>query len=945
MKILKNLILVSLFMPTMLLAQSVKIDSTFGINGRFTFGDRNGKEIFSGMARQADGKIVLVGETDNDPDEGGNKRGVVIRLKANGTYDSTFGTNGVRYIDSPNDSDAAGAIKIQSDGKILIAGYTEPMNNNFYVWSTIIRLNSNGSYDSSFGINGVCLVTNTVGSLLHDIQIDTDGKIVASGFAAPQGAGKRPFVCRVNTNGRLDTSFASVGFLVINNFGDFEEAGLSLAIQADKKIVFLNNSGLGISRTGAAVIRLNSNGSLDSSFGGNGDGRAIRTTDIGFYPLDFPRKIAIDNQNNILFSGAVAENTFNPERSAFSIRRLLPNGNFDISFGDNGIAIYNPNSGGIRDEAFGMAVTANNEIFLTGLTANTQLAVLKYKENGMLDGQFASGGMWKHTAGVLIAGANILLDGRCMYVSGVYAEAINGAEGFAMRLCEAPSVCTADINRGLVAHYLFTGNARDSSGNNNNGTVNGAVLTTDRFGRANSAYRFDGLDDNIVVQDHTTLRPSIITISLWTKQSEIRSKWQTLVSKIQPNQVFNSNYLIATKQSSPIHAAFKYNNECSNSDDVHRVDGFNFSWTLNEWQHICATYDGQTLNFYRNGVLTSSHQIVGVLNQCLGSTLNFGGTFYNTANQHFKGELDDIRIYNRAFTECEVKDLYDKEKAPTTNIPGRLVACYNLNNNVNDAINQLNGQLVNVQAAIGRNGVTNTALQFRGTGDSYVSLANSALLRPDTLSVSLWANVDNASTTQYLYFQRNNSISNFEAFSFTIFLGKFRLSHFPNTVPIDALNTIQTGRWYHLAGITRGDSIFFYIDGVLQGAAKSNGPTDYMADQAPVLGGTNTTHVRPYIGRLDNLRIYSRAITAAEVRQLFQQDPNCDGTTATKDLLVSHFNISPNPVSQQIIIQLADTEGSLKTLKIADLTGKILSIHNTDKRRLMLRTCHLVYIC
>ncbi len=70
---------------------------------------------------------------------------------------------------------------------------------------------------------------------------------------------------------------------------------------------------------------------------------------------------------------------------------------------------------------------------------------------------------------------------------------------------------------GLVGWWPFNGNANDESGNGNNGTVNGATLTTDRFGVANKAYSFDGTNSNIVIADNTLLRPTNITISVWVK--------------------------------------------------------------------------------------------------------------------------------------------------------------------------------------------------------------------------------------------------------------------------------------------------------------------------------------------------------------------------------------------------------------------------------------------
>lgn len=238
----------------------------------------------------------------------------------------------------------------------------------------------------------------------------------------------------------------------------------------------------------------------------------------------------------------------------------------------------------------------------------------------------------------------------------------------------------------------------------------------------------------------------------------------------------------------------------------------------------------------------------------------------------------------------------------------KLVACYDLNNNANDAINQLNGQMQNTAAVSGHNSIANSALLFRGDSSSYVILPDNNLLHLDTMSVSLWVNTNDVSVSQYLFFHRNNAFLDFEAFAVSITSGKFRLSRFPNSAPIDSRTSIQTNTWYHLAYINRGDSLFAYVNGVLEGSTKSYGSTEYMPNRSFVLGGTNDSFYNlPFNGKMDNLRIYSKALNASEVRELYTQDPTCDGkTTALKDLSSLVFSISPNPTNGQLNIQLAD---------------------------------------
>lgn len=486
---------------------------------------------------------------------------------------------------------------------------------------------------------------------------------------------------------------------------------------------------------------------------------------------------------------------------------------------------------------------------------------------------------------------------------------------------EKPPVlaCVSRLDSGLVAYYPFTGNARDSSRNNNHGTVNGATLTTDRFDRANRAYLF-GRNRYIEVPHSNSLAiRNQISMSAWVNIANFDNpdsplRYAAIMQKSGNQSHGGGDYQFGIPENST---------SCGiSTDGNYQGVSSTINLPLNQWHHLVYTWDGTVFKIYANKILVISKQVSGIIDNSQKAL--FIGLDIDGASEWFGGKIDDIRIYNRAMTECEVSDLYNQER-PRPPV-GTLIACYNLDNNATEPINQLNGQARNVDAAIGRNGVANNALKFRGDTSSYVSLPNNSLLRPDTLSVSFWANLnETASTTQYLFFHRYDVTFNFEAFAITTFLGKFRLSHFPNTNPIDSRTAVQTNRWYHLAGVFRGDSLFFYVDGVLEGAAKSNGLTQYMTGRSFVLGGTNETlYNRPYNGRIDDLRIYSKALTSRDIDGLLKDGSLC-GTTALQDIGKQDFSIFPNPTHDKLTINLKNTEGSIKVkATITDIAGRIL---------------------
>lgn len=214
---------------------------------------------------------------------------------------------------------------------------------------------------------------------------------------------------------------------------------------------------------------------------------------------------------------------------------------------------------------------------------------------------------------------------------------------------------------GLVGWWPFTGNANDESGNGNNGTVNGATLTTDRFGISNSAYSFDGTTNYIEVLDDNSLDLiNSFTISAWVNIPDYSYAYtpdplRTIIGKPRPQggSGYNLNSISLPANSKKYSAGL--NNQISNM-----VVASNDSITLNTWNYITATYDGTTCRLFRNNLLiTSSTFSISLLNSS--NSLFFGKEFVanNIMARWFKGKLDDIGIWNRALTQQEITDLYN----------------------------------------------------------------------------------------------------------------------------------------------------------------------------------------------------------------------------------------------------------------------------------------------
>ena len=212
-------------------------------------------------------------------------------------------------------------------------------------------------------------------------------------------------------------------------------------------------------------------------------------------------------------------------------------------------------------------------------------------------------------------------------------------------------------SNGLVGWWPFNGNANDESGNGNNGTVNGATLTTDRFGNASSAYSFDGVQNYISVNNpmNMPIGNSNRSFSCWFNystsiQPPIYNDWSALICYGGFGATCGSNYLLLGNNENVL---FGGASSCSSVLISNSVN------LINEWHNVVAIYTNNDMYIFIDGVFLSQSN-----NNSFNTALTdlFFGKLYNQTNANQKynlnGSLDDIGIWNRALTECEIQDLY-----------------------------------------------------------------------------------------------------------------------------------------------------------------------------------------------------------------------------------------------------------------------------------------------
>ena len=226
----------------------------------------------------------------------------------------------------------------------------------------------------------------------------------------------------------------------------------------------------------------------------------------------------------------------------------------------------------------------------------------------------------------------------------------------------------AGLNDGLMAHYPFDGNAQDASPNGNHGTVQGATLTADRFGQANSAYYFDGQDDSITVPSSASLNPTNqLSIIFWIKIYGITGAWSPVIfkgGKWTGNGQYRAYTVWLNKQ-----PAF-YLVTAGNQSEQHVLK----SGTVKggEWLFYTAVIDrrNHSMTVYLNG--EQDQQMVDSYSSFNNNNndLVFGGLAEGRAEfSPFQGVLDEVRFYNRALSAAEIQALYT-EKPPVVDEPG-----------------------------------------------------------------------------------------------------------------------------------------------------------------------------------------------------------------------------------------------------------------------------------
>jgi hypothetical protein len=443
-------------------------------------------------------------------------------------------------------------------------------------------------------------------------------------------------------------------------------------------------------------------------------------------------------------------------------------------------------------------------------------------------------------------------------------------------------------SNGLVGWWPFNGNANDESGNGNNGVVNGATLTQDRFGVPDKAFSFDGTDITIPIPN--SVFQSNFTISVYAQLTSFYSQcsgpcYPTFLQG--ENCFFDLNFINSIGYANNQNGiGFSFSQGCSVgqwSGGVNRaIDPFT-------WSNVTIVGNNSLIYLYVNGQLVDLTENP-VINQSntLGSFIKIG--FGSWSYQYFIGLVDDLAIYNRALSHEEIVELIGGEiqQNTCTNIEGPLfeglLGFWPLCGNAQDISgNQNHGLAVGTTPASDRFNNPTGALYFNNQlnyDKDWVKLSIDSSLVDSDYSISLWTklNTNNLSlypspasypaiiegdqcyltTTYDLYSPGYGILGYYESGS---------CSSAPSG-PIWLAN-VNPQEWLQTVIVSKNDTTSLYINGDLAITVESTNQNLGIGHFLKLGRGHVSQDLSIFNGWIDDLAIHNRALSADEVQQLY----------------------------------------------------------------------------
>src|ERR1044072_2700032 len=390
MKIIQTFLVTILIMAAAVVghAQTTagKLDPTFGTGGTVRTDFAGNIDQANAVAIQSNGQIIAAGSSFSNSKT--VEDFIVARYDANGVLDKRFGKNGKITTDFFRNVDSISAIAIQPDGRIVVAGVAQlgGSGSTPRVFA-LARYRNDGSPDTSFG-NGGSLTTSFGGgnfAAASALMLQPDGKIVVAGTVDfnPDlpGSGLDFALVRYNSNGTLDGSFGKGGKVVFDFFGSFDQANAAV-LQPDGKIIVVGSASYDANNRdiGFALARFNTNGSTDFGFGTGGK----QITDF-FGAGAKANGVALQSDGKFVVAGTASDSATRPAATDIAVARYNADGSLDSSFGTGGETAI-PFANSATEQGNALALTADGKIIVVGAAFKTfatppDFAIVRYNSD------------------------------------------------------------------------------------------------------------------------------------------------------------------------------------------------------------------------------------------------------------------------------------------------------------------------------------------------------------------------------------------------------------------------------------------------------------------------------------------------------------------------------------------------------------------------------------
>lgn len=428
---------------------------------------------------------------------------------------------------------------------------------------------------------------------------------------------------------------------------------------------------------------------------------------------------------------------------------------------------------------------------------------------------------------------------------------------------------TGQLDSGLRGYWKLDDasgtTAADSSTNSNNGTLtNGPTWTTGQIGGAVS---FDGTNDYIDLGTVATNDMDVpFTQSLWAY----------------PTAVGDSMILMEGQDANGTETYIQAVNSFGNL--VIKV-GINGSGTgiqtgytaINTWYHIVMTYDGTTLSFYLNGTLYGSANYAGSITE-RANNMRIGADKDGTGN--FTGKVDEVRSYDRVLSSDEVGQLY--RLTTPTSVDTSLEGYWSFN------AQDMNGTTAYDRSGAGNNGALTggavgtvgrlgQAVNLDGTNDYVVIPNNSSLQMSSSVSFSFWMRPGTLGGESY-----DTLVSKWDNYYTDIQTGTgiIEFGVDANAGALSSKTTVVAGNWYFVSAVfdDTGNTMSLYINGVLDNSQAAAGTMTPTTDNLMIGSWDTTTEF--FTGQIDEVRVYSRALSASEIKSQYDLGAPDKGNTS-----------------------------------------------------------------